>query len=107
MDHHRRRPPPLNLVDLGRIWHVASSGLSLHENLHREMPRVTSLCVHTILQKELYQISSMTRDFEILPCAETQIYWDSTVVEQEPEIPVVEMFLKGEVRGGALIGNLR
>ena len=41
------------MVDLGRIWQAASSGLSLHENLHREMPRVTSLCAHTILQKEL------------------------------------------------------
>ena len=42
VDHHHCHPPPLNLVDLGRIWHVASSVLSLHENLHCKMSEVTS-----------------------------------------------------------------
>lgn len=43
----------ITLVDLGRVWQVASYGLSSYPNLQREMPRVTSLCAHTILQKEL------------------------------------------------------
>ncbi|KAL7576389.1 hypothetical protein ACA910_018196 [Epithemia clementina (nom. ined.)] len=47
----------IHLVDLGRIWQVAASpGLSCSANyrdIKREMPRVTSLCAHTILQKEL------------------------------------------------------
>ena len=31
-------PPPLNLVDLQPIWPIASSGLSLHKNLHCKIP---------------------------------------------------------------------
>ena len=62
----------INLVDLGRIWQVAGYGIDLSEDLPRDMPRVTSPCAHTILQKEFLLIvpdMSQDRRFQTTPWA--------------------------------------
>jgi len=70
----------INLVDLGRVWQVASFGLpeappamdniqSSSDELPRDMPRATSLCAHTILQKEfLLVIPDLLQDSRFQDC---------------------------------------